>query len=198
MLEISKIFIEAEVEVTDEMKKYVENIGKNFELFRDKFNKDSVDKTSAALDDLYKIFEVEPVKRKVVYDGKALINVTTKRWQDQHQELWELLVPGVGQANTVQGEVIRITGKVTDELYRNGGCNWDKQYQKMLDGLLSYCKMGAPLEPNVLKEAKTLVKEIYKGDNCDSIKTYRLTEIGVSWVLKNPNPIALEKTKYKR
>ncbi len=196
MVEVSNIFINAGTKVTDEMKEYVSKIGKHFEFSRDVFNPEFLEETSDALDELYKIFDVEPIKKRVVYDGKSPITVTATDWQDQHQELWELLVPANGCASTVQGEVIRVTGRVHDELNRNGGCNWDKQYKMMLDALLNYFTLGTSLNSDIMNEVSTLVKEVYNGDNFDN--TLRISEIGVLWVLDNPTPIALEKPKYKR
>jgi len=52
-------------------------------------------------------------------------------WQDEHERLWKLLVPPRGDAPTVQGEVIRCTGRLADEAYRNGNINWGPRYEAM-------------------------------------------------------------------
>jgi hypothetical protein len=44
-------------------------------------------------------------------------------------DLWERLVPESGQADTLQGELIRAVGKMADECFRNGFCNWDAGYE---------------------------------------------------------------------
>lgn len=46
-----------------------------------------------------------------------------------------MLVPDKGHAFTVQGEVIRIVGKVTRELLDNGSINWDSEYEKLTQAL---------------------------------------------------------------
>ena len=46
------------------------------------------------------------------------------RWWEEQPRLWKELVPRSGQAGTIQGELIRCTGKLTDEAYRNGNVNW--------------------------------------------------------------------------
>jgi hypothetical protein len=50
-------------------------------------------------------------------------------WMERHAELWERLVPRSGQADTVQGELIRVTGRLTDEAHRNGNTNWDDGHE---------------------------------------------------------------------
>jgi hypothetical protein len=48
---------------------------------------------------------------------------TADHWKREHARLWKATVPAQGQAATLQGELIRITGKLTDQAYRNGNCN---------------------------------------------------------------------------
>ncbi|MBO9659717.1 MAG: ankyrin repeat domain-containing protein, partial [Chitinophagaceae bacterium] len=121
----SKTYLDAGSQITPKMKEYVTAIGRNFEFHRAGFNKESVDEVSEALEELYKLFQVEPVAKRALHDGKSPITVSTKKWQDQHDELWELLVPSGGAAETIQGEVIRIPGRISRELHGNGGGNWD-------------------------------------------------------------------------
>jgi len=49
---------------------------------------------------------------------------TAYNWKREQTRLWQTLVPKSGRASTLQGELIRITGKLTDEAYRNGNMNW--------------------------------------------------------------------------
>lgn len=48
-------------------------------------------------------------------------------WQAEFARLWDELVPPRGQARTVQGELIRCVGRLTDEAYRNGNQNWSAE-----------------------------------------------------------------------
>ena len=122
--------------------------------------------------------------------------VTSKGWQAQHNELWGLLIPSKGHAKTVQGEVVRITGKVAYEILDNGGINWDNQLRQMLKSLNHYFSLGTPLHPAARQEARALTKELHDGNGGD--EPVRLCELAVHWVLSNPNPIALEQPAYKR
>ncbi|WKK99870.1 hypothetical protein Q0F98_21465 [Paenibacillus amylolyticus] len=149
------ILLDAGASVTPDMKESVKRIGKDFEFVREKFNKDKVDGVSDALIKLYRLFDVEPVANRIMHDGTAPIQVKATTWPKQHQELWEYLIPAQGHAQTVQGEVIRITGRVSHEVLDNGGGNWDAEYRKMLDALIRYLGTGAPLAPHFSKRQQT-------------------------------------------
>ncbi|THF48738.1 hypothetical protein E6C50_13350 [Flavobacterium supellecticarium] len=194
-LEASKILLNAGAQKTEKMKAFVTEIGKTFEQFRPNFYDEETEQTSNALDELYSIFEVTPVPRRIIYDGTSPITVTATTWQKQHEELWTLLVPGRGSAQTVQGEVIRITGKVARELLDNGGGNWDTEYKKMVDGYFKYIQQEKPLSQEEIEELAIITNEV-KARNTEKI--YVMSELGVKWVLNNPIPIHLTATDYNR
>ena len=195
-LEISKMLLSKGVKASNKTKGYVHKIGEQFEFFRMDFNKDFVDEYSDALDELYQLFDVEPVPRRVVYDGKSKIVVKATTWQKQHEELWNMLVPGKGAANTVQGEMIRIVGKVLHEILDNGGMNWDGEYRKMLKAMAEYFHMADGMSAELVKEACSLIQRV--SVNTDKKTLYRLNELVVQWVLANPLPIKLEQVDYIR
>lgn len=196
LAEVADILLNAGATVTQEMKDSVKRIGNEFEFHREGFNKDYLLETDGALYRLYELFDVPPVGKRETHDGTSPITVSTKGWQSQHHELWNFLIPSQGHANTVQGEVIRITGKVSYEVLDNGGVNWDNQFRQMLKSLNYYFSLGTPLHPAVLQEAAALVKELHNGHGND--EPARLCEMAVQWVLSNPNPLALEKPDYTR
>ncbi|MUT65684.1 ankyrin repeat domain-containing protein [Paenibacillus sp. NEAU-GSW1] len=194
--QIADILLDAGTPVTQEMMESVKRIGETFEFHRENFNKDYLEATDAALSHLYERFEVAPVKNRQMHDGLSRIEVTAMDWQAQHKELWDLLVPSQGHAKTVQGEVIRITGRVSNEILGNGGGNWDSDYKRMLKALIIHLGSGKPLDSSLLIEAETLAESIKNGDGDDELA--RLCELAVCWVLSNPNPLQLEQPNYKR
>ncbi len=119
-----------------DLKALVTKIGTEFEFHRSSFNSDFLGEISAGLDRLYTLFDVPPVPRRIAYDGKSPIIAKAAKWEDRHEELWALLVPSSGAASTVQGEVIRIGGRIHGELERNGGANWDADHRKMAEAWL--------------------------------------------------------------
>ena len=186
---ISKMLLEAGCKKTEKTDDLIKKIGERFEFFRDNISVELVDRLSNALDEL-----VTPVPRKIVYDGITPISVSSKKWQDQYNELWNMLVPGGGKAKTVQGEMIRIVGKVTHEILDNGSINWGPDFKLMLKTYSEFLKKNETLDKGLIEEADKLSKGI--SANSDKAALYRLTELTVEWVLANPDPIPLGKVEY--
>ena len=196
--EIAEMLIRAGAEATPEMAERVEIIGKDFEFHRENFNKEYLAETEAGLEKLYTLFDVKPAPKRKIHDGVSPILVEDGSWQEQYDQLWEMLIPSSGPAKTVQGEVIRITGRVQDELYRNGGVNWDKHYRNMLNALPNHFASSTPLSEKELEETKELISNIRANGSDEDAITERLCELSVNWVILNPNPLPLGKTNYNR
>ena len=194
MAALAEVLLTAGARQTPEMKAFVARIGTDFEFHRGGFNPDTVEATCAALDKLYVLFGAPRVPRRLLHDGRSPIVARSARWEDQHQELWELLVPSSGAAVTVQGEVVRIAGRICDELERNGGINWDLAYRKMADAFLAHVASGVPLAEPLLTETRELVAQL-KRKNGDA---RRLSELAVNWVAQNPTPLKLAPPDYDR
>ena len=111
-----------------------------------------------------------------------------KPWKKQFQEFWNLLVPQRGEAETTQGEVIRIVGKVGYEILNNGGLNWNKGFSKMLQVLIQYFSNGIKLSEIDLEKALHAKKQL-SGGACNEEAIEKLEELAVKWVLANPTPI---------
>ena len=80
---------------------------------------------------------------KSIHNGISPIYVSDEEDEDKaFQMLWEYLVPPCGKAQTAQGEIIRIVGRVQHEFLSNGCINWDEDFQKMLDTFLKYLQLG--------------------------------------------------------
>ena len=193
-LKISEYLLCRGAKKTKKVPEFVERIGSNFEFHRKNFNPRCVKKVSDALDELYRLFCVAPVPRRVEHDIKKPIKVKSKNWKKQHDELWEMLVPPSGCADTVQGEVIRISDRIHIELESNGGINWDNEYKKMADAFLVLISSGKKISDREISETETNIREIKK-KNGDSLQ---LAKNAVKWVLLNPKPVKLPKQKYKR
>lgn len=178
--------------ITPRMKKTVRKIGERFEFYRDSFSKELIQEASLALEELYKIYGVEPVPRRDV-NNITKITVKSQTWQEQHEELWQMLVPGQGAASTIQGELIRIIGKVFCEIYDNGGCNWDDEYEKMLESISEYVLKGKSSNNDKIIECAQNINI-----NSDEQELELLNQLIVEWVLENPEPIKLNEVKYNR
>lgn len=196
MVEIAELLLTAGNTITSKMKSDVQKIGSEFEFHRAGFNKEYLPQTDKALSHLYEQFDVIPVSQRKMHDGISPIIVSATNWREQHDELWSWLIPSKGHAQTVQGEAIRITGKISYEILDNGASNWDNDFRKMLRSLTKYFKQGTPLSTTLLEEVEVLTQSLHNGDS--DIEAARLCELAVDWVRKNPNPIPMQQPDYKR
>jgi ankyrin repeat protein len=196
--EIASMLLEAGAKKTSAMKEKVENIGKDFEFHRESIHPDYIEAADKGLTKLYELFDVKPVEKRLTHDGVSPIKLVEGSLEEQYEELWSFLIPSSGPAKTVQGEVIRIPGRVRDELDRNGGVNWDRDYRKMLQALPQYLSLGIPLSDQELEETKELIAQVHGKDFDDEARLDRLCQLAIAWIKQNPEPLLLEKTSYKR
>ena len=209
--DIAEVLIKAQREQggipEEEWKKLQENVsymGNEFELLKKDWSDEYRNEIETIMNRFYAIFDVTPAKPVLKHDGKSPIEVDRNlSVVEQHSALWEYLVPASGKCSTVQGEVIRITGRVDGEANNNGGANWDAEYRKMLDALEQYFLQGNALGEYDLNEARDAIIEInhFKAApgcyGCQKQIDY-LIELAVKWIWQNPEPIKLGKVAYKR
>ena len=92
------------------------------------------DEASAALSELCALFGVEQREAKPAPAvGERLAFNAGATPKQVFSRLWDQLVPDSGQCQTLQGEVIRIAGRVGYEVYDSGGINWDRSFGALLD-----------------------------------------------------------------
>jgi len=94
----------------------------------------------------------------------------------------------------VQGEVIRLSGRIANELDGNGGVNWGADFRRMVDALLGHLGSGTSLPAEQLDAAAVTAKAIKQ----KSGEPARLCEMAVHWVVCNPTPVALPAVDYRR
>lgn len=193
-VDVARALLGAGARITDRCAQLVQTIGQTFEFHREGFHADSVAEVSEALHALYGIFAVQPAPRRHVHDGISPIVPRSSSWQQQHEELWGMLVPSSGPASTVQGEVIRISGRIAHEIDGNGGVNWDADFAAMADQLVRSLASGTSLSDDEMRAAREIVGSLRGRDPRPS----RLAEFAVAWVLRNPSPVPLGTVSYKR
>jgi hypothetical protein len=115
-------------------------------------------------------------------------------WVREHERLWQTLVPAQGQADTLQGELIRIAGKLTDQAYRNGNINWDADHERMWRFVGRRLDDGAAFSEEQRAEIRDAIEEIIR--DCDDPDVsghgscYSLIgERVIDWCLAHPDPI---------
>lgn len=109
--------------------------------------------------------------------------------------LWQTYVPRTGQADTVQGELIRAVENLRDEAQRNGNANWDKGHiilaRYIESTLLGSGIFTAQQNENILSDIGKLLD---RTTLCLEDDIYdRLTKRVVDWYIAHPDPIAHHK-----
>jgi hypothetical protein len=117
-----------------------------------------------------------------------------KTYSTEHARLWDELVPPSGPAKTVQGEVIRITGKLTREAYTNGNINWDPSCTRMWNFVARTLDDAETFTDEERAQIKGWVKAIIRDRHRPDVSGhgspyYLVTEKAVAWVVAHPKLI---------
>ncbi|MAC96817.1 MAG: hypothetical protein CMC96_15100 [Flavobacteriales bacterium] len=105
--------------------------------------------------------------------------------------LWQTFVPKSGQAETVQGELIRAVEKLRDEAQRNGNGNWDAGHKILAKYIETTLINFGEFKRKEIKQIKSDIKRLLDYDypyTEDEIYD-RLTNRIVDWYLENQEPI---------
>lgn len=194
LLALVDVLLSAGAVASDDARALMKKVSEEFEFHRARFNAALLDEASAALEQLCARLGVTPAATRKMHDGKSPIVAMSETWQEQHAELWELLVPSSGACATMQGEVVRITGRVSGEIHRNGGGNWDGEYRKMTLAFCQYIASHNALADDTLAECKAIVAKAPALDAAYDA----LARAALRWVELNPKPIPLPPPNYSR
>ena len=158
----------------------------------DHLSQSRIDEASAALSELCALFGVEQreAQRAPVVGERLELDPSVPALR-QYGELWDLLVPDSGQCRTLQGEVIRIAGRVGHEVYDNGGINWDRSFGKLLDQYLRVVSSGVSLSPDSITRAEAAVASL-KARSMNTGDVDEITTLAVEWVRLNPVLVELD------
>ena len=117
-------------------------------------------------------------------------------WKKEHSRLWEELVPADGQAETLQGELIRIAGKLTDQAFRNGNMNWDDDHETMWRFVGNKLVSDSTFSKKEKNEIKEKVEQIIEENGCpdlgDDNPFYFISEKVVDYCMANETLIDFE------
>ena len=175
------------------IQKEITRIGHSHEFYKVNIKDENLLKEkNANMKRLYEIFDVEPVPEREMVTETSLIKVKATEWEKQYSELWDLLVPGCGRAEFIQGEAIRLVGRLSYEVLDMGCCNWDDDFKKLPEAYLLLISYGKKLDDEEYEDIKSIMKNIKKSDDDDF--NY-IAEMTVKWILKNPVPVKLSDFK---
>ena len=105
--------------------------------------------------------------------------------------LWQTYVPKSGQAETVQGELIRAIEKLRDEAQRNGNGNWDNGHEILAKYIEATLINSGLFKRKENKQIKLDIERLLNYDYPyieDEIYD-RLTNRVIDWYVANPDPI---------
>lgn len=116
------------------------------------------------------------------------------KWKQEHARLWQELVPSRGQADTLQGELVRIVGKLTDEAYRNGNGNWDEDSERMWRLVARQLDDPDTFSAEECHLIRQKVEEIIRDRDCPDLSAdgspyYLVTEKVIDWCMAHPELI---------
>jgi len=122
------------------------------------------------------------------------INMTDKEYLEKAKYIWKTLVPSRGQADTVQGELLRALASIQDEAQGNGNGNWDDGHEIQANYLLVVIEDSKMLDDKKLKQFKHDIATIlkFRSPYLENDLYTRITHIVVDFYMKYPEPIKHE------
>ena len=81
----AEVYLKAGLKPTKFAKEQITRIGEDFEFHRQGFNPEYLEQTDSALQQLYKLFKVTPVPRRIQHDGKSPIVLTGETWEKRYE-----------------------------------------------------------------------------------------------------------------
>ncbi len=180
---------------TENTPKKVEQLIHDFEFAKSSLRVEEQVMGEKSVQDLCKAFHVR-ANRIIKHDGKSPILIKAKKYEDIIDEIYDRLVPPFGHCNTMQGEVVRICCKVREWLLKHEGEQeqWREDYGYMIESIPRVLEMGNSLDLMKMERAQELANNIDYNSNPEIVD--QLCRLCIEWVLKNPEPIAVERVAY--
>lgn len=117
------------------------------------------------------------------------------KYFEEAKFVWENYVPRSGQADTIQGELLRSIEKLRYEAQDNGNINWDDKFvllcEYIWDVLNSWGKFSGESLTEIRNDLNRILdyeKPYLKDDLYD-----RISDHIIEWYLQNKEPIKREK-----
>jgi hypothetical protein len=107
------------------------------------------------------------------------------------KRLWKTAVPRSGQADTVQGELLRAVEKLRDEAQRNGNVNWDEGHEILLGFLEATLLDAAVFDAAGLAELRRDLGRLKDTANPETSEDPydRIADRVIEWCLAHPDPV---------
>lgn len=116
------------------------------------------------------------------------------KYFEEAKHIWQSQVPKSGQADTVDGELIRAVEKLRHEAQNNGNMNWDEGFEMFCSFLWETLNDGT-FDDLSLAEIQADIATLQDGDtpHLDDELYDRLADRAVEWSLAHNGPVKREK-----
>ncbi len=123
------------------------------------------------------------------------------RYQKEYDELFDLLVPQSGEAESVQGELVRAIRKLESDYYRNGSANFFPSYQRLATFLRQRLRLKSIFDEETMRQIEEdieIMRQHGRGltgadENCYD----RITDCVVEYCRARPHLIWRDKSSKK-
>jgi ankyrin repeat protein len=121
-------------------------------------------------------------------------------WTRQYHKLRKELVPARGPANTLQGELLRLAGRLSYEAFNNGNMNWSKEYERAWKFLGKSLQDPEVFSRPEVAKIKLLVQTVVRHNDVvsseiDGSPQDELCHRVVQWCLAHPKKIPFKPKK---
>lgn len=108
--------------------------------------------------------------------------------------IWQNYVPKRGQADTVQGELLRANEKLRDESQRNGNINWDEGHEILANYILDILVDSNDVSNEAKKQLENDIRRVldYEDPYTEDDLFDRIEKTIFDWYLYNKIPIHRE------
>jgi hypothetical protein len=86
------------------------------------------------------------------------------RYFDEARTIWMTKVPPAGQADTVEGELLRAVEKLRHEAHNSGNANWDEGFEILVSFLRAHLLDATVYPDDVVKAARAILDNISDPD----------------------------------
>ena len=120
--------------------------------------------------------------------------MTEEEYREIGRFIWKTYVPKQGQADTVQGELLRANEKLRDEAQRNGNGNWDSGHEILAKYILSTLTKSLDVQQDAKVQLWRDVERLldYEHPYLEDDLFNRIELTIFDWYILNRNPIPRE------
>jgi len=112
------------------------------------------------------------------------------RYLEEAKSIWAAYVPDRGQADTVQGELLRAVEKLRDEAVRNGNLNWDEGHRTLGEFLGRELTGAGIFGPEAISEIRHNIRLALDAEHpADDALYDQLADRVVEWCQAHAAPV---------